>query len=606
MSRTDSRSRREPWRLVLGYGSERRWQRIALRLAITFLFVAPVSCYVAEGRKAGRTFKVIEARLAAVTSGGGTKLPPEAAVAFVDGSTHRIGPISGNAALLRDTNLGQDEEALRVAERAKLRGRAAITPRPTAGRFLIFTPRPSGWLVTAFRVEDLLGAAESSSNIRFDVLDAGSRTRFDVPRSTEPGGLLVSFARSVPVCDQQWLIYQHRYRPLGQAFLTPAASVWLFGSLAGALIWLIGGRRRRPFELGTTVLDTMVDVVLVVDPKWSVVYASPSVSGALGYDPDDLPARPFADLFHPDDAAAVISALQNSRATDDAVTIERLRMRASDGCWHHVSGTSRRLLAGNTLIDYIVTLHDVTNLLGLERQLEAAERVESLGRVAANVTHEFRNILMALDVNLELLRQTTKEEKSATLIDTLRRYVRRGSGIADEIMRVAAPTELRISKIDARRWLEQLERDLRPLVGSKAELSTRVDEPLVFQGDEHRLSQVLTNLVINSRDAIREHGHVACIASLSHGGNFAFGIVPSGDFAHLAVQDDGEGMSSETARRIFEPLFTTKRNGTGLGLAISKQIVSAHQGLLFAESDQGKGTTMHIFLPLESAMGTAN
>lgn len=605
MTRNDPRSRREPWRLVLGYGSERRWRRTALQMAVIFFFIAPVSCYVAERRKAERTFDTIQTRLAALTRAG-VKRPPEAAFAYVEAPAYRLQGISGNASLLRGLDLAEDQPTIRVAERARTRGQPAITPHAVGNAFLVFTPRPPGWNMAAFRIEDLLRAAEPHPNIRFDVFEAGSRARLDNTARAEPAGLLFSFAHAVPVYDQHWLIYQHRYRLIGDALLAPGCSVWLFGSLACCLVWFIGGRRHRSFELGTTVLDTMVDVVLVIDPQFRIVYASPSVGGALGYDPDSLPGRPFADLFHPDDAAAAIGALRRGRETDEAVPIERLRMRAKDESWHNVSGTSRRLLEGKTLIDYLVTLHDVTNLLGLERQLEAAERVESLGRVAANVAHEFRNLLMALDVNLDLLRQSVTGEKPATLIDTLRRYVRRGSGIADEILRVAAPTELHLSTIDAGRWLVQLERDLRPLVAPKAELSTRVEEPFVFQGDEDRLSQVLTNLVLNSRDAIRERGHVRCVAARSRGGNFTFGIVPTGDFVHVAVQDDGEGMTHDTARRIFEPLFTTKRNGTGLGLAISKQIVAAHQGLLFAESDQGKGTTMHIFLPLESGTETAN
>src|SRR5258706_6582538 len=128
-----------------------------------------------------------------------------------------------------------------------------------------------------------------------------------------------------------------------------------------------------------------------------------------------------------------------------------------------------------------------------------------------------------------------------------------------------------------------------PLPVPKGGLTTRMGAPLVFQGDEDRLSQVLMNFIRNSRDAIRDRGHVECVVSHSHGGSFPFGIVPPGDFAHVTVEDDGEGMSEETARRMFEPLFTTKRKGTGLGLAISKQIVAAHYGLLFPESEPGKG-----------------
>ncbi len=129
----------------------------------------------------------------------------------------------------------------------------------------------------------------------------------------------------------------------------------------------------------------------------------------------------------------------------------------------------------------------------------------------------------------------------------------------------------------------------------------QVDEPLVFSGDQDRLSQVVTNLVLNARDAIHNGGgHVVCTASRSHGGNFAFGIVPDGEFAHVRVHDDGEGISDDVTRRIFEPLFTTKPKGTGLGLAICQQIVAAHRGLLFAESVLGRGTDIHVFLPMEA------
>jgi PAS domain S-box-containing protein len=110
------------------------------------------------------------------------------------------------------------------------------------------------------------------------------------------------------------------------------------------------------------VLDALVDVLLVVDPVGTIVYASPSVTKALGYDADELPTRPLAELFHSEDQGAV-----------EAQPIERLRVQAKDGSCRTVSGMSRRLMIGESIVDVLVTLHDVTNLLGLERQLEAAD-----------------------------------------------------------------------------------------------------------------------------------------------------------------------------------------------------------------------------------------
>src|SRR5205807_3976844 len=135
------------------------------------------------------------------------------------------------------------------------------------------------------------------------------------------------------------------------------------------------------------------------------------------------------------------AALQKSRLTGDAVFIERLRICAKDGSWRAVSGTARRLIAG-TVVDHLVTLHDVTNLLGLERQLEAADRVQSLGRVAANVTHEFRNILMGLDVNIKVIARTQTDPRGTAAAETLLRLVRRGSSIAEEILRFSSPAAL--------------------------------------------------------------------------------------------------------------------------------------------------------------------
>lgn len=630
--KTLSRSHREPWRLVLGYGKERRWRKVAARLSVACLFLAPLSCFVSENRKAAHTFEAVVARLEALknaTSAVATRTAqtpspgsieialadatalarrfPEAAFGFAESQTYRMRDVVGNRELLRGADLGTDRIAKEVAERSQRSGGIAIAAQPGVNGMVAFVPvrvggSIAGWIVTAFRVEDLLRAAEPRPEIAFQIFDAGpTLQRLDAEHRSgkvPTANIGLNFKRQLPAFDRTWMVYQTRNRPVGMALLAPAGLFWLVCCAGAAIAWLAGIRRRRSFELGRNVLDALVDVLLVVDPVGTIVYASPSVTKALGYDADELPTRPLVELFHIEDRGAMEEALEASRPTDEAQPIERLRVQAKDGSWRTVSGMGRRLMIGESIVDYLVTLHDVTNLLGLERQLEAGDRVESLGRVAANAAHEFRNILMALDTSLSMLQRTASDERTTSLAEMLRRYVRRGSGIADEILRFSAPSEIHVSPIDARKWLDQMELELRPLLGSKADLTIKVDEPLVFQGDEDRLSQVLTNLILNSRDAIREHGHVSCTASRCEGGNFAFGIVPAGHFAHVEVSDNGEGMNPTTAHRIFEPLFTTKPKGTGLGLAISRQIISAHHGLLFAESAAGKGTSMHIFLPM--------
>lgn len=122
----------------------------------------------------------------------------------------------------------------------------------------------------------------------------------------------------------------------------------------------------------------------------------------------------------------------------------------------------------------------------------------------------------------------------------------------------------------------------------------------LFDGDADQLHQVFTNLILNARDAMPNGGTLSLdvLRERPHA-RFPFGAIEQPErFAHCIVRDTGTGMSDETLRHLFEPLFTTKRNGTGLGLALARQVVQRHGGQMFVESTAGAGTAFHLFLPL--------
>jgi signal transduction histidine kinase len=115
---------------------------------------------------------------------------------------------------------------------------------------------------------------------------------------------------------------------------------------------------------------------------------------------------------------------------------------------------------------------------------------------------------------------------------------------------------------------------------------TAPDPSLAVVIDPPQMQQVLSNLVVNARDAMPQ------------GGTIRISAQASGDMVSLRVRDEGLGMPPDVANRIFEPLFTTKRSGTGLGLAVAQQIVTQHRGTIEVISEVGQGTTMQICLPL--------
>lgn len=118
----------------------------------------------------------------------------------------------------------------------------------------------------------------------------------------------------------------------------------------------------------------------------------------------------------------------------------------------------------------------------------------------------------------------------------------------------------------------------------------------MIHGDRAQLTQILFNLLVNARDAMRGRGEVALSVDTPLPGS-TLDVSALAGFVHLAVRDTGPGMDTATRARVFEPFFTTKTHGTGLGLAIAQQTVLKHEGHLFVESEPGHGTTFHIFLP---------
>ncbi|MEA2339754.1 MAG: two-component system, cell cycle sensor histidine kinase and response regulator CckA, partial [Thermoanaerobaculia bacterium] len=121
-------------------------------------------------------------------------------------------------------------------------------------------------------------------------------------------------------------------------------------------------------------------------------------------------------------------------------------------------------------------------------------------------------------------------------------------------------------------------------------LSSSTESGVHFiHGDREHLDQVLTNLVFNARDALNGNGAIHVHVSLADEGD--------GDFVRISVFDDGPGIAPETLHRIFEPLFTTKRNGTGLGLAIARRLMEGHGGTLLAENRPEGGSAFHLLVP---------
>lgn len=358
---------------------------------------------------------------------------------------------------------------------------------------------------------------------------------------------------------------------------------------------------RNSEERFRALVEHASDMIAILDRDGTVQYEAPAVLRILGYTPQEREGRSPFELVHPDDRERVMAEFRSAMAANAETHRAEFRMQHKDGSWRHIESIGRNLLEHPAVRGIVVNSRDLTERKLIERQLEQAQRLSSLGRLAATVAHEFNNVLMGIQPFAEIVdRHAANLPALRTASEHIRKSVKRGSRITQEILRFTQPVDPIVQRIDISAWIAEIRPELASLLLPNQDLAIVATPGIEIEGDPAQLAQVLTNLVLNARDAMSLDGgrftiEVTTPSAESH---FAFGVVPEAEnFVHFRVSDTGVGIPPSIMAQIFEPLFTTKRSGTGLGLAICRQIVERHGGEMFVESREHYGTTFHLFLP---------
>jgi two-component system, cell cycle sensor histidine kinase and response regulator CckA len=240
----------------------------------------------------------------------------------------------------------------------------------------------------------------------------------------------------------------------------------------------------------------------------------------------------------------------------------------------------------------------------LEIQLQHAQRMEAVGRLASGIAHEFRNLLTAVTGYSELLiellsprdplRKTAEEIRSAATRATL---------LSGQLLTLSRRNEPNAVVLDVNVLVSNMERMLRRLIGEHIDLAvTLAPGDARVSADRGQLEQVIMNLVVNARDAMPDGGRLSlAVGHVDVGaadGDARAGAAP-GPYVSLDVQDTGHGMDERTQANLFQPFFTTKdpSKGTGLGLTMVQAVVREVGGALTVRSRVGEGTVFRILLP---------
>ena len=240
----------------------------------------------------------------------------------------------------------------------------------------------------------------------------------------------------------------------------------------------------------------------------------------------------------------------------------------------------------------------------LQSQLLQAQKMESVGRLAGGVAHDFNNMLSVILGHAEMiLDQVDPSQPLFSELEEIRKAAERSAILTRQLLTFARKQTIAPKVIDLNETVEGMLQMLRRLIGEDIELSWLPGKNLApVKMDPSQIDQILANLCVNARDAIADVGKITIETDVvsfddAYCTDHA-GFIP-GEFIMLAVSDNGRGMDKETVSHLFEPFFTTKEvgKGTGLGLATVYGAVKQNKGFVNVYSEPGQGTTFRIYLP---------
>ncbi|HUB67766.1 MAG TPA: PAS domain S-box protein, partial [Candidatus Methylacidiphilales bacterium] len=254
---------------------------------------------------------------------------------------------------------------------------------------------------------------------------------------------------------------------------------------------------------------------------------------------------------------------------------------------------------------------DITEKKKIEAQFLRAQRMESIGTLAGGIAHDLNNILTPIMMSIEVLKTKAADLQARKILETIGLSAKRGADIVRQVLSFARGIEGERIEIQPKHLLKDLEQIIKDTFPKEIRLEFAVSpNTWTILGDPTQMHQVLLNLCVNARDAMPGGGalHVDvenCVLDEQYAAMHL--QARPGRYVKFSVTDAGVGIPPEILDKIFEPFFTTKdiNKGTGLGLSTVSAIVKSHEGLINVYSEQGKGTTFHVYFPAMETSGEA-
>jgi two-component system, cell cycle sensor histidine kinase and response regulator CckA len=352
-------------------------------------------------------------------------------------------------------------------------------------------------------------------------------------------------------------------------------------------------------------MQQVAEGILITDADWVIQYINPAFSRLSGYSRDEL-IHQYIGIIRSNRHDRTFYTRIRDTLRSGAVWSGREIQKRKNGQLYEVEVTSSPVRDDSGgIVNFISIYRDITVEVSLERQLRQVQKLESIGTLAGGIAHDFNNILTAIIGFTEMAVSAVSQN------DPLRRnlnYVlkasHRATDLVKQILAFTRQDEQEREAVKVAPIVEEALKLLRASLPTTIEIRQDITAHSMVLADPTQIHQILMNLCTNAGQAMRaSRGVLNVRLRQTQVGTDLFSPIFSdlqpGFYLELTVSDTGCGMSAATLERIFDPYFTTKEpgEGTGLGLAVVQSIVKNHGGTITAESEPGKGSSFHVFLP---------
>jgi PAS domain S-box-containing protein len=360
------------------------------------------------------------------------------------------------------------------------------------------------------------------------------------------------------------------------------------------------------------------DLITRVDTEGRLIFVNHAVQKIYGLPPEECIGRMAFDFIHPDDRESTIVAFNAwTQSNEDIFTHENRQVGISGPDHHHMAWTIRAERdEKGTVTGFASSARDITDSKHnqeekdkLEEQLQQAQKMESVGRLAGGVAHDFNNMLTVIMGHAELgLMKIGPGDPLFARLKEISKTAARSADLTRQLLTFARKQPVAPKVLDLNETVSGMLKMLQRLIGENLHLTWQPAADLwQTKIDPSQVDQIMANLCVNARDAIEDTGRITietenCTIDAGYCSNHQEAV--PGDYVRLSVSDDGTGMDRETQAHIFEPFYTTKEvgKGTGLGLATVYGAVKQNNGFINIYSEPGHGTTFSIYLPRDTTI----